>query len=156
MLEINLEANDTQNMKENLTETQNYTLQCSIDITDPLPNLSWLYTNISDTICNIDDADIVNSHELETSSSGDVSYTVSVANNDTEGCYLCVAHYLDANDKLRAVFLSLLVPSSDGKIGWFSAVDVAVTCCTFLQINQKPYCLWFDDLEMIHRRILVF
>ena len=112
-----MEANDTENMKENLTETQNYTLQCSIDITNPLPSLSWIYTNISDIICNIDDATIGQFDELTTSLNGEVSYTVSMATDDEEGCYLCVAHYLDVNEKLRAVFLSVVVTSLDGKIG---------------------------------------
>ena len=116
MSEINLEANETENMKENLTENHNYTLQCSIDITNPLPSLSWIYTNISDTICNIDDATIDKFDELNTSHHGSVSYTVSLVTDESEGCYLCVAHYLDANEKLQAVFLSV-VTSSDGKIG---------------------------------------
>ena len=92
-------------MKENLTENQNYTLQCSIDITNPLPSLSWIYTNISDTICNIDDTADGNFDVLRTSPSGDVSYTVSMATDDDEGCYLCVAHYLDVSEKLRSCFL---------------------------------------------------
>ena len=128
MSEINLEANETENMKENLTENHDYTLQCSIDITNPLPSLSWIYTNISDTICNID--------ELNTSHHGSVSYTVSLVTDESEGCYLCVAHYLDGNEKLRAVFLSV-VTSSDGKIVCCSAVDVSVICCTFLRVNQN-------------------
>ena len=144
MLEINLEANDTENMRKNLTENQNYTLQCSIDTTNPLPSLSWTYTNISDTICNIDDA-VGNFDVLRTSSSGNVSYTVPLATDDGEGCYLCVAHYLDANQKLLAVFLSVVMTSSDGKIRWFIAVDVAVIWCTFLQINFIAFDLWFGN-----------
>ena len=117
MSEINLEANETENMKENLTESQNYTLQCSIDITNPLPSLSWIYTDISDTICMVDNATTGEFKKLNTSYYGRISYTVSLVTDENEGCYLCVANSLDFSEKLRAVFLSVLMTSSDGKIG---------------------------------------